>query len=341
MRPKVVIVGAGFAGLSALLSLKDADVDITLLSQNPFFEYLPSLHLLLSDPNLKESLVLDLETHYKGFFRQGVVTKVSSSHVHTENQKFPYDYLVLAAGSNTNDFHNRSFQRYALPVKTVAQALQAAERLQTAKSVAVIGAGYTGVEIASIIAEDTSKTIHVIDADEHVLSTTNPRAQKVAERYLQKHHVIFRLGQRVKECKKDSVVLEDGELIRCDVCLLASGIVPNVLVRGALQSDLSVKGKKNVFRVGDASDSGLLATGHNAMLQGRHAAKNIKRLVAGQSTKPFSEPKVTLLGIALGHHWGVIPLGKSSINSRAVGFLKWLVQKRILFEFKYKVRLPL
>jgi len=340
----IVIVGAGFAGLSALLSLLKQRVKakIILIDKDDHFEYTPALHLCLTNPSYIDCIRFSLKEFYSDFFVKAKVKKITRTQVITDTDTFTYDYLVLATGSKTNDFGNASLRKFTYSVKRVADVLQLLPKLDTAKHITIIGAGYTGVELAAILAEDTSKTIHLIDGDKQVLHASNKPTQKVVKKYLQKNHVHFHLGNSIQSCTADSVTLSTGEVLQSDLHILSAGIKPNDQCLPALSTfpSLDVKERKRVFVCGDVARCGVAATGHNAMIEGRLVGRNIAASIQG---KPLEDLHIssTVLGIALGHYWGTIPLGKTALTTVGTGFLKWLVMKRCLFEFKHRIMLPL
>ncbi len=347
VRPHIVIIGAGFAGLSALLELQHARIDakITLVDEHPYFEYVPALHLCLTDPYMERRVRFSLRNYYHDVFLQARVERITEKQVVTDKGPLPYDYLVIATGSVSNTFGNESLAKNAYPAKTFEDVERLRPALEKAKRVAIIGGGYTGVELASVLAEDTTKRIDIIDADPHVLHGVNNKAQQVAKKHLQKDHVHFHLGKLCKECTDTCVVLADGSRIDADVRILCAGIRPhNDFVPEKLREaddTLRSKADKRVYFCGDVAKGFALATGHNAMLEGRLVGKNIARSIKKLPLLHFHAPKTTLLGVALGHHWGVVPIGNRNISSHLVGLLKWLVEVRCMFEFRHRVLLPL
>jgi NADH dehydrogenase FAD-containing subunit len=344
-KKKVVIVGAGFAGLSALLALlkNKVNVDIKLIDKNDYFEYIPSLHLCLNDESKINKIRIPLEKYYSDYFVKANVLGVTSKKVKTNIGDFNFDYLIIASGSKTNTFNNKFFEKHTLFAKNIDHIIQINKQLNKAKTISVIGGGYAGVEIASILAKRTNKKIQIFDEEESLLRGSNLESKIVATNTLLKKGVELHLGKRCLKCSKTHVFLPQKK-VSSDMHILTAGIRPNndFLNKnfGDLKKTLQTKNYENVFVCGDVSKIGLLPTAHNAMVEGRLAGYNVSMLIKQKSLKEII-PKPNILGIALGEHFGVIPIGNNAYKSYLVGLLKLAIEKRIMFEFKRKIMLPL
>src|SRR3989440_8528333 len=123
MRPRVVIAGAGFGGLTCARALKYKPVDVTLVDRNNYHLFTPLLYQVASallDPGEIARPVRALVRPLRNVeFRLASVTGVDigARIVHTDRGAVSYDYLVLAAGSETNFFGNRSAEEQSLGLK--------------------------------------------------------------------------------------------------------------------------------------------------------------------------------------------------------------------------------
>jgi NADH dehydrogenase len=174
-RPRVVIVGGGFAGLKAARRLRNAPVDVTLLDRTNHYVFQPLLYQVAT-ASLSPS---DISVPIRYLVRRQANTEVLLAHVHEidtarrvviaddERREYPYDYLILAAGARHSYFGHAEWERLAPGLKSIEDAMairrrfllayELAEKASSAEERArlltfvIVGAGPTGVELAGII----------------------------------------------------------------------------------------------------------------------------------------------------------------------------------------------
>jgi NADH dehydrogenase FAD-containing subunit len=125
--------------------------------------------------------------------------------------------------------------------------------------------------------------------------------------------------------------------------ILTAGIKRNDNIldhKNEIDDDFSLKEKSNIFLCGDVSSSPTVKTAHNAMIEGRQVAQSIIGKITGRK-KVIKHRNWTILAVALGRHDGMITTKKNVFRIFFTGFLKWIVEKRVMIEFKYKIRLPI
>src|SRR5439155_3626186 len=167
-RPQVVIVGAGFGGLSAAKALGSKAADVTLIDRNNYHTCLPLLYQVATAGLEAESIVYPvraiLRRHHNVDFRLSEVVSVDfqGRRVLTHSGPVPYDYLILAAGSAGNYFGNDALAEHTYGLKDIADAEQLrnrvlsnfeaaarepdAERRRALLTFVIVGGGPTGVE---------------------------------------------------------------------------------------------------------------------------------------------------------------------------------------------------
>ncbi|CAL9393564.1 FAD-dependent oxidoreductase [Streptomyces sp. enrichment culture] len=302
-RPRIVIVGAGFAGYRTartLSRLTRHQADITLLNPTDYFLYLPLLpqvaagileprrvSVSLSGTLPRVRLVLgeadgiDLDGH-----------TVHYTGPEGEEGTLPFDRLVLAAGSVNKLLpipgvaeHAHGFR--GLPealylrdhvTRQVELAAAADDRAECAArcTFVVVGAGYTGTEVAAHGAMYTDAQVRkhpmrtgmrprwmLLDVAPRVMPEMDERLSRTAERVLRQRGVDVRMGTSVKEATHDGVVLTDGSTVDTRTLVWCVGVRPDPLVeslglpmeRGRLLVDphLQVPGRPELFACGDVA----------------------------------------------------------------------------------------
>ena len=330
--PKVVIVGASFAGLGVLRELGHHldEVEVTLVDCKDYFEYVPGALRCLVRPAHAERLCCDLRRATAGAtLVVGEVCGVTHD-VHKgdgerhrseveqrcvtlkDGRSVDYDFLVLATGSS-----------YAAPIKaSSAEATLAARRksvtaaasaLRHAKTVVVMGAGAVGVELAGEILTEypAGKRVVVVDLAPTILPGFHPRSVRYAERWLAARGAELRLGAPLKHVSDSEITLADGEKVACDALYKCTGARPNADFlggeglgeartgpRGSLAVDdhLRVAGSDDVFACGDVcyhEGSKELKLGHTAEVNAHCVALNVLRLARARTTNVTPPPLAT------------------------------------------------
>jgi NADH dehydrogenase len=344
-KTNIIIVGAGFAGLSALIQLTKSklNLDIKLFDKDKYFEYTPSLHLYLSNPRYINKIRISLDKYYSDYFINEEIIKVDADKVHTKENSYEFDFLVIATGSTTNFFNNESFKKFSNPVKRIKDIIQINKELEKANSITVVGGGYTGIEIASVLATTTNKKINLIHSKHNLLDSVNEDAGIKSRKYLEDNELTLFLNDRVIGCQDNKITLKSGKELQTDLVIMTAGVRPNddMLKDQTLNNNLSLKSNLKVFLCGDVAQSETLSTAHNAMIEGRMVAKEIIASINHVSLPKQEKKDWKILAIALGKHNGLITFGKHAIKLPFINFFKWIIEKRIIFEFKNKIQLPI
>ncbi|GLW05401.1 6-phosphogluconate dehydrogenase [Microtetraspora sp. NBRC 13810] len=254
--PRVVIVGAGFAGLAAARRAARGGARVTLVDRNTYITFQPLLYQVATaglSPGDVSYPTRSFAAKYPTMrTRQAALSKVLPDERRVElddGTGLEYDYLVLATGVTTNWLGVPGAERDALPIYSVGDAITLRKRLQrrledtaagrrASTHVVVVGGGATGVEMAGTLAELRRRTIPLthpeigpgqtsvtlVERFDHVLSPYKPRLRAAAARALAKRGVRLRLGSTVAEVCPDAVVLGDGTRLPSDVTVWALGV---------------------------------------------------------------------------------------------------------------------
>ncbi len=337
---RIVVVGAGFAGLRASIELKKnlKDSEIIVINNGDFSVFVPGLVNLVSGQLKEKDIVIDLKKNLskKGIrFINSKVTGIDSKSkkVFSENKNIQYDFLVLSIGYELNTFKIKGVEENCFTLTNIKSALKLKKQLSELKNgseVVVIGGGINGVQTASGISGLLGKkaNVSVVEAKSKLASELPKVVSRIVERMFEKQGIKSVLNTSVLEVKKDRIITDKGE-IKSDTSVWLAGLKPNSLFKkSGLKFRNGIIVDKNfrtsdpsIFAVGDCiefddaeTDSKFLRRGQTAFLQGIIAGKNIARLVHRKKMieyKPQPIPTVVYLkGKPLMQFRGIVIRGR-------------------------------
>ncbi|GEE02102.1 dehydrogenase [Gordonia spumicola] len=299
---KIVIAGAGYAGTVAanLLARKGSGLTVTVVSPHAQFVERVRLHQEIAGTGQATrplSEMLDGRVAH----RKAAVEKVDDGVVElSDGTSLDFDRMIYAVGSSA------AAPEGTLAVGDVDQACEAARRLRALEegaAVTVVGAGLTGIEAASEVAEQRPDLVVRLVGDELGASLGDGARRRVAE-------VLSTLGVEVVRGTWTTADNSDLTLwaVAAQVSDLAalSGLDTDETGRVRVDPQLRSTSHPTVYAVGDAAAvAGTRASCQAALPQGAHAAKNIIRETAGRRPTPFS---MSFVGqnVSLGRHDAVI-----------------------------------
>ncbi|MEB0264010.1 FAD-dependent oxidoreductase, partial [Mucilaginibacter sp. 10I4] len=127
--PTVVIIGGGFGGIQVAKQLADKPVEVILIDKHNYHTFQPLLYQVATGSLESESIAFSLRKNFEGQknlrFRHTEVSKIDAERnvIITSIGEIAYDYLVVATGSTTNFFGNKEIEHYAMPMKSIPEAL--------------------------------------------------------------------------------------------------------------------------------------------------------------------------------------------------------------------------
>jgi NADH dehydrogenase len=372
---RVLIIGGGFAGLECARTLAgDSRFSVTLVDRTNHHLFQPLLYQVatasLAAPDIARSIRQILADAPNVTVLMDEITAldpVAKTATGLSGTHYEFDYLLLAAGARTSFFGKTEWAQHTLGLKSLADAqavrrtvlsnLERAElcndeverkRLMT---VAIVGGGPTGVELAGAFADlvhrslksnfrriDTSKLrVVLIEGSARVLEAFDEDQSEYARQRLKTEGVEVWTGMRVDDVQHGRLHFTDGTQLESEAIIWAAGVEANPLTamlgvpladragRVTPNADLSLPGLPDVFvagdlvRMKDADDKPVPGLAPAASQMGRHVAKLLKAQADGRPRDHFYYFDKGFMAI-IGKNHAVVKAGKM----RMQGFLAWI-----------------
>ena len=290
-KPKVVILGGGFGGLTAARALTKI-ADVTVVDRHNFQTFLPLLYQVSTAGLAADHVAYPI----RGALRKTgakfrMASPISIDHKNKQvkldsSELLDFDHLIVALGSTTADFGIPGVTEFALGMKTVNEALtiraEVMRRFEdlcrfednTRFSISVVGGGPTGVEMAGALAElvrgplksdEANAAAHIdvrlIEAGDRLLPPFSPSISARTKKDLEKLGVKVLLNTAVKALEHRKIILTDGTSLASEITIWAAGVkgspamlqlnLPTVGNRLAVDQTLQVKNYPNIWAIGD------------------------------------------------------------------------------------------
>ncbi len=264
--PRVVIVGAGFGGLKAARGLAEAPVQVTLIDRNNYHLFQPLLYQVASAGVAPSEIAYPVRAVFRGQknldFRMAEVRRIdlAGRRLITGHGELEYDYLILAAGGQTNFFGMQSVERNAFDLKELGNAVAIrnhvlrqfelaalepdAEIRRALLTFVVAGGGPTGVEMAGalselirlVLAKDFPRLpvqearVLLLEAADKLLPAMPADLSAETVRALAEKQVEVRFGAAVAGYDSSAVALRGGESLPARTLIWAAGVRAAALV---------------------------------------------------------------------------------------------------------------
>jgi NADH:quinone reductase (non-electrogenic) len=364
---RVVIVGAGMAGLSAARKLGASGVHVTLVDARNYTTFPPMLFYVATAFLAPEDVVRPIRAMLPGrgvefqLGRVNAVDRVGRRVLLDDGRAIPYDYLVLAPGVAPAFGPVPGADQHAIPMKTPLDAARLRNNLLRCfefaaahperadagmTSVAVIGGGPTGVEVAGYLADflfrysfphdypslppDRTR-ISLIEAGDRLLPGFHPKLSSYALSRLRRRGVDVRLNTEVTAVDAAGLTLAGGDRIAASTVVWGGGVgvadwvsqlgVPLEAGRIVVEPDLRILGCDDMFAIGDVAATrtadGIVypQVAQIALQGGRHVARQIRRLIAGDLTVPFRYHDKGMMAM-VGRNAAVVQAGPIRVTGR-------------------------
>jgi len=262
-KKKIIILGAGFAGLQLARHLTKTNYEVTLIDRYNFHQFQPLFYQVATARIEPSSISFPLRKIFqkKKNIHIRIAEVLSIDHaaniVVTGIGNFTYDYLVIATGCTTNFFGNKEIAEKSFPMKSTAEALALRNRillnfeealratsgeLESIMNIVVVGGGPTGVELAGSLAEmkknvlpkdypdmDFSRlNVYLLEGSPNTLGPMSKMSQIKSQQYLEQLGVNVWTEALVENYDGALVTLKDGRSIATKNLIWAAGVIGNV-----------------------------------------------------------------------------------------------------------------
>jgi NADH dehydrogenase len=254
--PRVVVIGGGFAGLSALHALRGRGAAVTLVDRNVYSTFQPLLYQVATAGLTSSDVAYPLwsVTRKTGArFHRALLEHIDTAGRVVrldDGSELGYDYLILATGVSANFFGIPGADKQSMSLYTRRDAVALRERLEweleqrswggvsAGLSITIAGGGATGVELAGTLAElrnialpasfpridPATVKVTLIEQAPALLAAFKPPEREYARRQLQQRGVDVQLGMAIKELAPGEVLLANGTSVPSDITVWAAGV---------------------------------------------------------------------------------------------------------------------
>jgi NADH:ubiquinone reductase (H+-translocating) len=266
-RPRVLVLGGGFAGVGAAQKLEKADADVVLVDRHDYHTFQPLLYQLatglLEQTAVGHSLRDLLSRHDNTTIHKASVTSLDLDErtvQFSEIGPISYDYLVMGLGAEVNYFGTAGAPDHAFPMYTLPHAVKLKDHLlerweaadrdpslieDGALNIVIVGGGPTGVETAGAMAElyrgnfakdypgvkPEHATVTLVEAGPELFAMFKPNLREYTQKALTDRDVVVKTGEAVAAVTPTRVKLKSGEELKAHTLVWGAGLQGNPLVQ--------------------------------------------------------------------------------------------------------------
>lgn len=385
-RKNIVIAGAGFGGITTALTLAQesgrlrSEYNIMLVNKSPHHLYTPALYEIASVPrelapnqSLRSSVLVPIADIIRELPIEFLLDEIKT--IHREQKTLtlskhgilPYEFLVLALGSETNYFNIPGLREESVPLKTFGDAVRLRNKIEDlvqkkmSLKIVVGGAGASGIELVAEFVNFVctvqkllpgrsvcSTEFVLIEATPEILPGFDQAVVTCAKNRLRALGINMRTNSLITEVKNNMIVLKDGTAEPYDIFIWTGGTKGPEILK-TLSVPLSAKElvEVNEFLQVKGAEDRLFAIGDNATMfnqktgkplvgnvpvaeaEGKIVAKNIIRLIRGEKKRHFVPMQRYPFVLAVGEKYAVADL----LFIRFSGYIGWIAKQ--LVELRY------
>ena len=384
----LIIIGGGFAGLQLARSLGNSAFHITLIDQQNHHQFQPLYYQVasarLEPSNISFPFRKVFQHEHSVEFRLAKVLSIEpqQNEITTSIGVMQYDYLVIATGCTTNFFGNKNIEANSLAMKTTEEAIEIRNHIllnfenimaqgntndAAAMTIALVGAGPTGVELAGSFAEMKKKVlprdypnadfsalrIVLIEGSPNTLANMSPASQKASREYLEQLGVEVITGVTVTNYDGNLINLSNNTTIPCKNLVWAAGVtgntIPGIPKENTIRNRYIVnrtnllKDSNNIYALGDIAymvtpkyPNAHPQVANVAINQAKLLAKNLLR---NEKNKPLVEYEYNDLGsmATIGKHKAVVDLPFIHFQGRFAWFIWMFLHLMLILSVRNKL----
>lgn len=355
-KQQVVIVGAGFGGVKAALELSKNDAySVTLISNEPDFRYYPTLYHTATGGGRKLSSIplRHLLEDKKVRLVHGTIDSLDRTGkgiTLADGAKIDYDKLILSLGVVTNYFGIPGLKEYSYGIKSIAEAEELKKHLHKQLTderkpdlnYIVVGGGPTGIELAGNLGHYLrtimkkhgleQRTIHIdlVESAPRLMPRMSKKVSRSIARRLRKLGVRLYLGKKVEGETADALTVS-GKPINSHTVIWTAGVTNNPFFtnngfqlspRGKVVVDEFLRAEKDIFVIGDNSETPYSGMAQTAVYDGEFVAHNLGKEAEGEPKLAY-RPQQPVYVTPVGPRWAAVVWGKAYMY----GWLGWFLRE--------------
>jgi NADH:ubiquinone reductase (H+-translocating) len=350
---RLIVLGGGYGGMRILQRLFSSSlpehIEVTLIDRLPFHCLKTEYYALAAGTISEQHIRVPFPNDPRLTIKYGEVTKLNleNKQVEMKNEEpLSYDYLIIGLGCE-DKYHNvPGADEHTLSLQSVDQTREAYKALNNVPPngvVGIVGAGLSGVEVASELRESRPDlTIKLFDRGDMILSMFSKKLSKYVQSWFTEHGVEVVNNSNITKVEPN-ILYNHDEPNHCDAIVWTAGIQPNKIVRDLdIEKDNSgrlvitdhhhLPDDERVFVCGDCASLPHPPSGQLAQAQGEQIVTVLQALWKGEPLEPL--PQIKLKGVlgSLGKKHGFGLMGSTSITGRVPRLLK----SGVLWRSKYQ-----
>ena len=262
-KPRLVIIGGGFAGITLVKELHKKDFQIVLIDRNNYHTFQPLLYQVATGGLEPDAIAYPLRKYVKQFgqlfFRLATVESVDTDQntIYTKEGSLKYDYLVVATGAKTNFFGNKHLEQFTMGMKSIPEALNLRSLIlqnlekaivtkdpterQALMNFVIVGGGPTGVELAGALIElkkfvfkeeyhdlkMEDMQVFLIEGTDRLLGGMSEKSARQTKAFLEKMGVRLMLNSKINDYDGKTVMIDQAASIPSGNVIWAAGVQAN------------------------------------------------------------------------------------------------------------------
>ena len=339
---KLVLLGGGYGNMRVLLRLLPnlpQNVEITLVDRTPFHSLKTEFYALAAGTSTDKEIRVDFPEHSRLKRVYGEITRIDREEKKVyllDGTEIDYTDLIVGLGCEDKYHGVPGADEYTLSIQTIAKSRKTFEKLcglAPGSTVAIIGAGLSGIELASELRESRADlNIKLFDRSHRILRDFPEKLSNYVKAWFEKHNVEVIAESNITRVEKNKVFNHDNE-IEAEAIVWTAGVQPVKIVR-EMEAEKDKFGRpiineyyylpddESIFVIGDCASSHLPPTAQLAEEQAERVVKVLKARWAGQPNPKLSEIKMKGFMGSLGKKQGFVHLADTTVTGRIARLMK-------------------